>query len=1813
MNDPSKLLALQRERGRFTFLMDEEDEERNSQEQQHPISLRSAQRTIKSRDFEDDQTSTNQSSDPTLEDQIGILINKTQSTNESEQLASVLQLRNIMQNAPIDRTPIFVRHNVFDYLTRFLQQTSPPDAAADVLSILTNLSYASKNYAHTILSPDIISSILLWALSDHQRASSNAWACLNNVVADCHSNREFLVRNDIFEIIFNAIQKSTMHPGEGDISPPDLTIKPPLCADTFLTLRLLLDHQTVQLSPQNVSILIKFLYSDNPQVILTVLECIHHYLKDLPSETPTFEQEKFEQLNVLYPPIRGDETVPFCSLVWQLFQQAFTSMVDTYLTFNVFVGLSFRRRVEMRRRQVKAHFLTKFEQKDLDNTRSLFNTLRVLTATCLKVIGLIAGGRSEFTKLVTDINIIPMLGELLVMVDGLENEDPTSKIVQLVQDLREGLANESLPPRWTKLSNSSVIALQSGEPTPSELSFDTEYLKLRPKRLEELSLKKDLSIAIRDIRINTIFILSNLASDTNTLSYAILTDLFPHSESPPQFTAAYLIQMFEIRSHALSLELVYLMKNLTLSSPEIAEYLIKADLFTKIVNLVKSSRSSTGTKSTATCLELIESILSCSPKMVSTTDSENLALRSYYESNVDGLIIELAKSKSTELRKKTTASSFMSGVQYQSKPNRNCLSRFLRWHSPAGMKEVIKIGAPMLLSEGSNFINQFVDRLFQARYQPVGYEKGIDVAVVSVGWSTVSVITYLILGISVYFSIALSAEVDNDVNPLVGQLFWNTLYVSVAYAGLAACAIPALKPLFTAMSSDEPSMDYLIQRETQYGTFVLSFSIVFILYDIGASFFAALGKPIPVLVVNIICICCNVLFNFIFVVVANQGAMGSAYSVIITKALGSIIFFFLLFVNKKYRKNFHFFKCKSFKPNCRFILKSFLQGLAIGFVDCLDSIVWTLYFLIAQFCGENEVTALGYAGSIYDIFTLIANGSGGGMKIIASSYNSDGRPDLTLRAVRMYLYIVIPYFIVVVILFAGFPSTLVKMFVPTQTPENQPIFDVANLSLRLMLIYLCFDFAQNITTSILQSANRTAFPPLTTLLGLVIGFGIPCLMFALIGAMKDVTILVVNIMLILFGVFRFSPQLIPVVCGNWRKDVIEKYEKAQLEEEEDSESSENESDLTSEDSVPWYGGMDNNNPLLRKNRSIRSLNSPHSRSSSLSKRRVGPNRGSARSLNNVNYVNQQKRAQIRKQKSRKMDHNAGGSDSPTLSFYSLDLPPIIDISSDSDTKPKQTNFTQSLRSFRPGEQANIKRTKIPQQSTDHPAGSQSSSFLPSISSQSDPHSDDGALPPPIDEVYDPNVVGQISIPKAPVHLKRDKRSKVTKKNEHPTAFEHEGQRNENNSHGLASISSHSVNSTSSLHKPSIPDLNGPAAYQHPLARHRNQPLRQMHSSSKQLSRPSHYRSRDRDRYERDSRLSMKTLDELAKPNRFQQHLGINLIGTSNTVARLLTAKRNDQQSLKSATDIVNEAEGLWRSDTESNKLKVEPKKDTRPKTLREIRMEKEELRQQKLREQAAAQVAAQADAPAQSPQASPIPISLSSPLPRLSPSPSYLNRQNAHLGPPVPFRKKKRGMKGELDEETRSAILRVMEQGEREADDLSDSPLDEPFNAIQPSNFNHTTNQSPERAMSLVVTRPTAQHLQEAYASMATFPNVNSYPDFSNDATNGGQHLQAPPSSDLATSMQSPALPPDTSDFYAHAETISLSPREGQTGQIQDNQGSGQDDVGGDELGVPDDDRHIVSFLPVESIEMLYLATSDSPPLITFDDIEEEDEAKNGG
>lgn len=360
-----------------------------------------------------------------------------------------------------------------------------------------------------------------------------------------------------------------------------------------------------------------------------------------------------------------------------------------------------------------------------------------------------------------------------------------------------------------------------------------------------------------------------------------------------------------------------------------------------------------------------------------------------------------------------------------------------------GIKEMMAIALPMVVSSACDTVMIFTDRLFLSRLNPELMNAAMG------GGLTSFMMMSFFLGL-IGYSTALVAQYfgagkKNKSAVVVTQAMVIAL---VAYPVILLC-----RPLAFLLFNNSGISSAQMASQTIYFNILLSAVIFSLFRCVFSSFFSGIGKTKIVMKASLFAMFMNVFLNYILIYgklgLPALGIRGAAYGTILGSISGLAILMWGYF-KKENRDEYHIRQSFCFDKETMGKLLRF--GYPAGAEMFFNILAFNIMVMIFYSCGPVAATAatIVFNWDMVSFIPLI--GVEIGVTSLVGRYMGAQNPQIAERSVLSGIKMGVVYSSIILVLFLGFPEILVNFFKPDQATE---IFEQARPLAVFMVRWAC--------------------------------------------------------------------------------------------------------------------------------------------------------------------------------------------------------------------------------------------------------------------------------------------------------------------------------------------------------------------------------------------------------------------------------------------------------------------------------------------------------------------------------------------------------------------------------------------------------------------------------------------------------------------------------------------------------------------------------------------------------------------------------------
>lgn len=380
------------------------------------------------------------------------------------------------------------------------------------------------------------------------------------------------------------------------------------------------------------------------------------------------------------------------------------------------------------------------------------------------------------------------------------------------------------------------------------------------------------------------------------------------------------------------------------------------------------------------------------------------------------------------------------------------------------LRRLLVIAVPMVISQASDTIMLFADRLFLSRLG------GEYLAASMSGGLTQLMLSFFFVGTIGYVTAVVAQNYGAGRSGKCAEATFQAVILALISYPLMLVVSPSAKIFMTAIGQSA------LQVNLAYIYFqTLVFGIVFlVLRHALAGFFIGIGRTRVVMVANAVGMLVNIPVNFVLIFgkfgFPALGLRGAAIGTI----CGNFIIFLILLVfylNRKNREEFSTHKSLRLQPG---VLKTLLKfGVPAGIEMFLNIAAFNLFVQTMHTYGTQVAASVTVAFNWDIVAFLPMLGMGYAVTSIVGQSVGAGNYEEARKSTYTGLKTAWVYSFTMLIVFVFGARILVGVFLPLDGRGGGEVFSLAVTMLRLVSLYILADSAQIVFVGALRGAGDT--------------------------------------------------------------------------------------------------------------------------------------------------------------------------------------------------------------------------------------------------------------------------------------------------------------------------------------------------------------------------------------------------------------------------------------------------------------------------------------------------------------------------------------------------------------------------------------------------------------------------------------------------------------------------------------------------------------------------------------------------------------------
>lgn len=386
---------------------------------------------------------------------------------------------------------------------------------------------------------------------------------------------------------------------------------------------------------------------------------------------------------------------------------------------------------------------------------------------------------------------------------------------------------------------------------------------------------------------------------------------------------------------------------------------------------------------------------------------------------------------------------------------------------PGGVRELIYLAFPMIVSSACDGIMTFTDRLFLARVSPAAMNASLG------GSVALQVLMFFFIGLTGYSTALVAQYFGAGKRHTATKVTFQAVLVSVAAWPLILAVLPWADSIFTLMGVPDAQMGLQVDYVEVLGWG----SLLMLMRHTLSCYFTGIGKTNVVMMATVVAMGVNVVFDYILIFgklgIEPMGVRGAALATVLGSAFANLVLVYK-YMGKANRIGFAVMR--SFRFSKTLMSKLLYFGTPAGLEFFLNFVAFSA--MVTIFHGRGDVAATAstimFNWDMASFIPLI------GIEIAVTSlvgrYMGAGQKGAANRSALSAIKIGVFYSAVVLLLFVFVPEQLVRVFHPDGYDQVfEDAVPVAVNMIRIASIYVLVDAMVVAIIGALRGAGDTHY------------------------------------------------------------------------------------------------------------------------------------------------------------------------------------------------------------------------------------------------------------------------------------------------------------------------------------------------------------------------------------------------------------------------------------------------------------------------------------------------------------------------------------------------------------------------------------------------------------------------------------------------------------------------------------------------------------------------------------------------------------------
>jgi len=402
-------------------------------------------------------------------------------------------------------------------------------------------------------------------------------------------------------------------------------------------------------------------------------------------------------------------------------------------------------------------------------------------------------------------------------------------------------------------------------------------------------------------------------------------------------------------------------------------------------------------------------------------------------------------------------------------------NRIIRWwRRPCGVRDVLVLALPLVVSTMSWTVMNFIDRMFLLWYSTASMA-----AAMPAGMLHFTMLCFP-FGVALYVNTFVAQYHGAGRPERIGPVVWQGIWIGVLAAPVFLLSIP-LAPLAFRLAGHVPEVAH---QETLYFQALAFAGGAVVIAAAMSSFFTGRGAVRVVMAVDTAAAAVNVVLDYAWIFghggFPEMGIAGAAWATVVAEWFRVAAYGYIM-RRPRYGKNFGL--SEGWRWDFSLMRRLWRYGGPNGLQMLIEVAAFAVFTLLVGRLGEDAMAATTLAMNVNSVAWVPILGVGIAVSTIVGQQLGAARPRLAERATWTALWIAMLYMGIMAALYVLVPGLfLLGHAVGTDPQRFSTLRDTTVVLLRFVAAYCLFDALNLVFASALKGAGDTRFILWTSLL-----------------------------------------------------------------------------------------------------------------------------------------------------------------------------------------------------------------------------------------------------------------------------------------------------------------------------------------------------------------------------------------------------------------------------------------------------------------------------------------------------------------------------------------------------------------------------------------------------------------------------------------------------------------------------------------------------------------------------------------------------------